>query len=342
MVSAVKSRPTYYEMLGVNPRASGNAVAEAFARATNVLQPHVFGSMAELCIAYQTLRDPIRRRAYDASIGLEPEPPRMPAPRSISAHFMAQPAVSGLASQPFVESEPAMEPKLTDEKPSTGPVEPAIERRPVPLDSPPAFQPSYDETTVGFGSTKWKRVGAVAGGLVAAAILIGALAGWWSGSAATEPEQPQRAAMTVPPPEKDAPSFAEMWAAPSPRAVQARPAQPRRAAALRASIKRAPERPQQLTEEPQPTQPAQAWVDRPADPLTPEAAPAPAIASSMPLPHRTVARTIDRIGYSCGSVASATQVEGTAGAYKVTCTSGQSFQAKPVNGRYRFRRLAGN
>jgi hypothetical protein len=53
-----------------------------------------------------------------------------------------------------------------------------------------------------------------------------------------------------------------------------------------------------------------------------------------------VARTIDRIGYSCGGVASTSPVEGEApGVFKVTCTSGQSYQAKPVNGRYRFRRL---
>ena len=59
----------------------------------------------------------------------------------------------------------------------------------------------------------------------------------------------------------------------------------------------------------------------------------------MPLPNKTVARTIDRIGYSCGNVASALLVEGAAGVFTVTCTSGQSFQARPVNGRYRFKRL---
>jgi hypothetical protein len=52
-----------------------------------------------------------------------------------------------------------------------------------------------------------------------------------------------------------------------------------------------------------------------------------------------IARTIHRIGYSCGDVASATAVDGQApGVYKITCTSGQSYQAKPVRGRYHFRR----
>lgn len=80
-----------------------------------------------------------------------------------------------------------------------------------------------------------------------------------------------------------------------------------------------------------------------AEASEPEAATVPAaapVATGLPLPNRVVARTIDRIGYSCGGVASTSPVEGEApGVFKVTCTSGQSYQAKPVNGRYRFRRL---
>ena len=53
---------------------------------------------------------------------------------------------------------------------------------------------------------------------------------------------------------------------------------------------------------------------------------------------KLVARTIERIGYSCGQVASTSAVEGAAGVYKVTCTSGQTYRAAPVHGRYRFRR----
>ena len=64
-------------------------------------------------------------------------------------------------------------------------------------------------------------------------------------------------------------------------------------------------------------------------------------AGAMPLSDALVARTISRIGYSCGKVASTTAVEGASGVFKVTCTSGQSFKATPVGGRYRFRRWAG-
>jgi hypothetical protein len=77
-----------------------------------------------------------------------------------------------------------------------------------------------------------------------------------------------------------------------------------------------------------------------ADPLAPQP---PAIervaAAGLPLASKLAARTIDRIGYACGEIASATPAEGeAAGVYKVTCTSGQTYRAAPVHGRYRFRR----
>jgi hypothetical protein len=59
----------------------------------------------------------------------------------------------------------------------------------------------------------------------------------------------------------------------------------------------------------------------------------------MPLPKPTIARTLHRIGYSCGSVASTSAVDGQAGVFTVTCTSGQSYRASPQHGRYRFKKL---
>jgi hypothetical protein len=58
----------------------------------------------------------------------------------------------------------------------------------------------------------------------------------------------------------------------------------------------------------------------------------------MPLGDAAVARTIRKIGYPCGSVASTAAGSG-AGVFVVTCTSGHSYRAAPINGRYRFRRL---
>ena len=70
-----------------------------------------------------------------------------------------------------------------------------------------------------------------------------------------------------------------------------------------------------------------------------ESQPAAASPARLPLPNAVVARTIGRIGYSCGQVASTTAIEGgEPGAFKVTCTSGHSYRAAPVRGRYHFRR----
>ena len=66
--------------------------------------------------------------------------------------------------------------------------------------------------------------------------------------------------------------------------------------------------------------------------------PATVVPATMPLPHRVVAQTIERIGYACGDVASTTAGD-KAGEFTVTCTSGQAYQATPVRGRYHFRRL---
>lgn len=77
----------------------------------------------------------------------------------------------------------------------------------------------------------------------------------------------------------------------------------------------------------------------PAGPAVETRQQAPALPAKLPLPNTLVARTIERIGYACGAVASATALEGDEpGMYKVTCTSGQSYQARPVHGRYHFRR----
>jgi hypothetical protein len=64
---------------------------------------------------------------------------------------------------------------------------------------------------------------------------------------------------------------------------------------------------------------------------------AAAVPASLPLSNAAIARTIGRIGYSCGRVASTTAIEGSA--FKVTCTSGDTYRAAPIRGRYRFKRL---
>lgn len=353
MVSTVKSRPNYYEMLGLTPSAAGDAIAQAFARATSVFRPHVFGSITELCVAYETLRDPARRRAYDASIGLPPKPNISPISRPASAHFMQQPVVAASPPPPSVEQplQPRPAPRIERPPEASANLEPRavppIEPPPAePSFAPPPLQFSYDEASSSYRPIEWKRTGAIVGGLVAAAVLVGALTGWWSGSGAAEPD-PAAPVAAATPEEKAPPNMAELWAESSAPVIATQAAQPRARAATRRQVERLARRATvaETEVERQLVQPPQDLAgSSEGDPLAPETAPAlaTAAASAMPLPHKTVARTLDRIGYRCGGVASATPVEGASGVYKVNCTSGQSFQAKPVNGRYRFRRLARN
>ena len=331
MIAAGKTRLNYYEMLGVTPSASGDSIAKAFSEATSVLRPHVFGGITELCVAYETLRDPVRRRAYDASIGLTPKPKASPVSRPASAHFMARPAATAV-SPPH--------PPLETPKPP-----PALrsEARPVRLDVPPPSPPALGGSNVDVTPIEWKRLGAVVGGSLAAAILVGAIGGWWSVSEAANPVEPAPAESAAPRPKKQ--PLASLEQQPEPMVYRAAEAigSPRPAVSSRSRAERIHRRAELAASqaEDQLIQPPSDLADQaPSDPLAPETAPVPPVTAAMPLPHKTVARTIDRIGYSCGSVASAAPVEGAAGVFTVTCSSGQSFQARPVNGRYRFKRLA--
>lgn len=93
MVSSVKSRPNHYETLGLKPTASGDDIAAAFAiesckiiQSPRVNEPSVRAQARQIREAHETLRDQAKRRAYDASLGLEVEPhtsrPETPAERS--------------------------------------------------------------------------------------------------------------------------------------------------------------------------------------------------------------------------------------------------------------------
>ena len=181
----------------------------------------------------------------------------------------------------------------------------------------------------------------VIGGLVMAAVFVGGFAGWWSAGDAAAAESPQPAARAAPEPTEKVPSLAELWSAPAPRTKETPPVRPGRLASAEPKVRRAPDipRPSVADAEPQDFQEELIQVDPVASEQASAEAAAPVATASLPLPDRTVARTIDRIGYACGRVSSTMAVEGEApGVYKVTCTSGQSYQARPVNGRYHFRR----
>jgi hypothetical protein len=75
-------------------------------------------------------------------------------------------------------------------------------------------------------------------------------------------------------------------------------------------------------------------------PAAADPAPVSAPAATLPLTSATIARTIERIGYGCGRVVSATGVDGALGVFNITCSSGDTYRAAPVSGRYHFRRTS--
>ena len=187
------------------------------------------------------------------------------------------------------------------------------------------------------------RTLAIAGSLILAVGLIGAWAGSQAGQDAQDANPTNAVTMRVPkakaaqaaaePVEADVPLLAS---APPPPLVRA-PVVRRTAPAIAA----APDEPRperSVAEQNQFARDSIAQATQELPVVTDSPASATVTAASMPLSDATVARTIQRIGYSCGKVASTSAGDG-AGVFTVTCTSGQSFQARPVRGRYHFRRL---
>jgi hypothetical protein len=336
MASTVITRPNHYELLGLTPSATAAEIKAAFAR--EIGRPRAFGGLLDVGAAYEALRDPVKRRAYDEAHGFTR--PKAPPPR-IERFSMALPAIhvgpAAAAPEPIPDPQAVAEPKIAsfiaasvrtpakhaprhDSAPMAVPAYPSVE----PLPQVDADGPTID----------LKRPAVLIGGLVAGVALIGAWAGVTAGNEA-ETAAPQRA-VTVPLPKAKALA---------PAAIPADNAT--RLAARQLPVRSLAERPVKHAAETVPPQAlatlatetlAEAPVAPAADPLAP--APVEAAlpdAAAMPLSNTTIARTIGRIGYSCGTVSATEPLGG--GSFKIICSSGQSYRAAPVHGRYRFKRL---
>ena len=366
MVSSVKSRPNHYETLGLAPSASEDEIGEAFARKMGELRWHPVGSKALICIAYETLRNPVKRREYDRSLGLISKA----APRQWGfavapqrwAFITAEPSESGMlrAIEPHVAAAPVRdvpdEPRVssfiasslrdlarpmgreaTPRPPRPDPAADARLEREIEqiLTAPMAEGEEESFTERRFG---WAKPVLAVGGFVIAAGLVGTLAGL-SVTDNQAPAQAEPAAAVGRPPVKQAVASTTpvvstdefqlldqpVRAAPGHSVSRHRPsawAQKQVRDIQSGDIAAGQGDATQLASE-----------ELAADPLAPQPA-----AAKMALPDKTVARTLDRVGYKCGEVASTAAVEGSSGAFKVTCTSGQTYQAKRVQGRYRFSR----
>lgn len=367
MMSSVRQRPNHYETLGIAPAASDADIAQAFARKMNAFRWHPAGAAAGVWIAFETLRDRIRRADYDRALGLAPKPQRewtMAVTREQWTPFVAPVEVNLLENvprepqrQPKLPPEPTVDPRLESiaatlrelSRPAS------VEQSPDPLPKAPDHRRTHDEIepliehmmaaartekvslrVAAVDAPDWRKPVLIVGGLLLSAGLVGAFAGLSASENqqrtqaetaknSTRPSAKRRAAVSTPAP-APAPVASDLQAPPPIRSVVAHP-KLRRAASHGEVVKRvAPAAPSETADSTPSDQPA-------ADPLAPQP-----VTANLPLPNKVIARTIERIGYSCGDVASSAAVDGSPGAFTVTCSSGQSFQATRVHGRYHFRR----
>ena len=378
MVSAVKSRPNHYETLGLTPTASSDEIAQAFAREVSQFRPRPFGGVAHVSIAYETLRDPAKRRAYDAALGLNPEPEPLQSPSTwrIGAHFMGTASVDSLVRHddgglpPLARqaaSRPRPEPTAELRLPAflaASLREPAIPDAPDTASAPTQSEPQRLKPDVGDlyharrarmdssaldvdeSPMEWQPSAMTAGGVVLAVAFLAAVAGWSTEIA----EVPQEAVpvVTTALPVAKSPSKAGAAEAPdqSPYVEVARTERLRRAKVAAVHIEPAPPPPPSAATAEQPAEVAQSGQSQVAESATEQAAAklpsVAAVSANLPLPNRVIARAIGRIGYACGQVASTAPVDGAApGVFRITCTSGHSYRAAPVRGRYRFSRWGG-
>lgn len=356
MDGSLKARSNHYETLGLTPAATAAEIAQAFARKMSAFAARPLVAAAELSIAFETLRDPERRRAYDDSLR-PPAPPQPPQPvytvRWNSGPFMTAPVAVPPARLARAEprSEAAIEPKpfIASPEPvniqapeiSPGSAPQAQERQPQPQPEPFVEQQRVIQRAMERGPATQaespaglNRIVIAIGGVVAGVAVLGAVAGWSAGLV-EQPQQAEPRVTTRLPRAKPLTTAAAADPAPAGMTEQARPQRPRQTAAAR--VGRSSSAPRALPLEELQADTGQSALDQSASAVA-ESPAAAVVPASLSLPNPVIARTIGRIGYPCGEVASTTPVEGGRGVFKVTCTSGHSYQAALVRGRYHFRR----
>ena len=377
MASSVQLRPNYYDILGIAPSATQDEICRAFTKLMGLFSSRPTVATAQLSVAFETLRNPAKRRGYDQMLGFASAPkPAVPALAGSGRASLLGSAWTNLAEQvtgdrnsvlpkhpegasespeprvaTFIASSLRVPAGAIDTAPlADSPAPPPESPRPAPkaevpvdlLPEPFHFQPSEPvEDTF-----DWRRVSLIGGGLLAAAGLVGTFAGL----SVRDNEQPATLQASVSTPVPPARPVGDVGQVPaSATAAVAQRVEP--PAAARIGAPPAPKRAQPASEPAADTQvastapttsaeasPADAAA---ADELAPQPAAAPDATAQMPLPKSVVAQTIGRIGYPCGSVVSTSAVDGAPGVFSISCSSGQTYRATPINGRYHFRRSAG-
>jgi hypothetical protein len=326
MDSRVGSRPSHYEVLGLAPTASREEIADAFAK--RMRSPHLMADAAQIGIAYAVLRDPVRRRDYDRSLGLGAQAEPQARQWTYRVQPRWEPFIASPAPKRIVGGATPPEPHVTPQpEPEPAPARPPLPRVQLELLARPERSRGADG-----GGINWKIPVIAVSGLVLSVGLLGAWAGIIAGREVDAAQAEPATTVALPRARPHA------TAAAAPQAVVVAPGARQAGSPYRSKPKAA--RPG-LVAATVPRDEAGTQADALAgDPLAPEPAATQPVAASLPLPNKVIARTIQRIGYACGEVASTTE-GGAPGVYTVTCTSGQAYQATPVHGRYRFRRVRG-
>lgn len=382
MVSPVRARNNHYETLQVSPNATTDEIVAAFAshmRSARMRPDISVVRLAELSVAYETLRDPAKRRTYDDSIGLK----REPAPASPNPPFIGAPVIARLnriaersPNAPLrpepeeVQPEPRVAAFIAASLREGADISQPREPGPISRDEPspqfksaiePPSAPVGESLEIEEGRVRIGRTGAtLAAGMIGVAILAfaAALPDRNPDRLPTEVAQSEPGlTVPVPPVATNRDSFIASQHSATMNVASASPRLQTR------SARTAPERkaPKAIWLAVKDQQPAAAISDQgegqslPTEAVaeqsskapsageiptasTADSAPVSAAVATLPLTNATIARTIERIGYGCGRVVSATGIEGTSGAFNITCSSGDTYRAAPVRGRYHFRR----
>ena len=375
MDNKLGARPNHYATLQVAPSASGDEIVQAFSsqmRSARVRPDISVIRLAQLSVAYETLRDPHKRRAYDDSIGLNAKPAiapqiagttllerlnrvaevkptfELPAQPNAAAQSQAESRVAAFIAASVRESVKRSEPEAPSRfSPPPEAVAPAEAELCEPV-TDRARAIAHERLSIG---RREATLGAGAAGFAIVALAL-AVPQANPDRLAIPASQPQ-AALTVPLPavaaaedgDRAQPRATELTASPRDLSPETAPASTKGIAAS-ALANDQPLAEQAVAQSAEPAAvdsvPAQALAESSPAPA-PDTEPADAAqvttaSAKLPLPGATIARTIQRIGYGCGNVVSATAVEGADGVFKVTCSSGDAYRAAPVGGRYHFRR----
>ena len=221
MFSSVETADTHYQTLGLTPAATGDEIAKAFVSRIqiDVTSPEEADQHADkVFAAYETLRDPLRRRIYDASLGLglesEPQQPDVPS-QPETAPFIGvrsdEPASPDPTSEPRPEAPaeqrvaPFIAAALRDPVDRGDPETPAArEPQSEPEFPPEATDERRDPPVAGYSvlhdwkdantsptarprSSDWNRAGVGAGAVVLGLGVLTLLTGLWWGNVERAP-----------------------------------------------------------------------------------------------------------------------------------------------------------